>query len=221
MRIHQLSIATDKLDEQLEFYSQVLGLPVLEQTSASLTLQVGASRLTFEPAKPGARPFYHFAFNIPSNQLGEAKVWAERRVKLIQDRHGADTFRSENWDAHQFYFYDPAGNILELIARHTLNNRSDTPFSPSSLLNLSEIVIVCDDVPATVRRLQGRTGAPLYRTELNDSFVPLGDEHGLFILVRRSRVWFPDTGKAAEPAPFRINFSPNGRPAQTLTESDI
>ncbi|MER3554387.1 MAG: hypothetical protein C4331_08555 [Meiothermus sp.] len=204
MRIHQLWVETHRLDEVLEFYSKVLELPVLERTDDAVTFQIGASKLTFEQAEAGERPFYHFAFNIPSNQLAEAKAWVERRAKLIQDGHGRDAFHFENWNVDAFYFYDPAGNIAEFIARHTLDNRSNETFSASSLLCISEIGIVCDDVPATAKWLQRQTGAPLYHTEVNDSFLPVGDEHGLFIVVKRGRIWFPDTGKAAEPAPFRI-----------------
>lgn len=204
MHIRHLWLQTHKLEQLLEFYTQTLNLPLLGQPAPSFTVQVGASRLAFDPAPPHQQPLYHFAFNIPGNQLMEARAWAEARVPLIADAQGERVFRSEGWNADMFYFYDPAGNILEMIARHDLGNTSDQPFSWQSLQNISEIGVATDDVRATVERLQARTGWPLYRTEVNDSFVPVGDEHGLFIVVRRGRVWFPDTGRAAEPVPFKV-----------------
>lgn len=212
MRIQNLSLQTHRRD-MLEFYTQVLELPQVDAN----TVQIGTSSLSFEPAKTGETPFYHFAFNIPHNQLQGAKAWAEARVSLIPDATGELVFHSKSWNSDQFYFYDPAGNILEFIARHTLSNASSQAFTAQSLLNISEIGVVCDDVPATVANLQAKTSAPFYNTQPNDSFMPLGDENGLFIVVKRGRIWFPDTGKAAIPAPFRVSLE-NG---QTISEEDL
>ncbi|RIH83021.1 hypothetical protein Mterra_02427 [Calidithermus terrae] len=218
MRIHQLWLSTGRLAELRAFYAGVLELPVVDETPGAVTFGVGASRLTFEQAAGGSSPFYHFAFNVPEHRFAEAEAWARERVRLIPDAQGQDTFRSENWNAHMLYFYDPAGNIGELIARHTLPGGGGGPFTARSLEGVSEIGVASEDVPATVARLQRRTAAALYRAELNDAFVPVGDEHGLFIVVRRGRVWFPDTGKAAQPAPFRVSVAgPDGAP---LTLSD-
>lgn len=212
MKLKNLTLQTH-LDNLLEFYTGVLELVQVGPNA----VQVGSSTLNFEPAEPGTTPFYHFAFNVPQNQLQEAKAWAEVRVPLIPDAKGEVLFHSETWDAHQFYFYDPAGNILELIARHTLPNASNEPFSSHSLLEISEIGIACPNVPAAVARLQMRTGAPLYHTQTNDSFMPLGDEHGLFIVVRQGRIWFPDTGKAAMIAPFEATLESG----ETITEWNL
>ena len=217
MQIHSLELKTAQLEGCFEFYTQVLELPVLEQTETSFTVQIGTSKLTFMPAVVGETPVYHFAFNIPENQLLEAKAWVEARVPLISDPQGEVLFDSENWNASMFYFYDPAGNILELIARHDLGNASDKSFSWQSLENISEIGIATENVPATVGRLQALTKAPLYRCEINDSFVPLGDEAGLLIVVKRGRIWFPNTGKSAEFVPLRVSLESG----QTLSQSEV
>lgn len=221
MRIHHLWLFTDRLAELKAFYAGVLELPVLEETPEAVTFGVGTSRLTFEQAQGGTGPFYHFAFNVPEHRFAEARAWAQQRVALIRDAQGRDAFCSENWKAHMLYFYDPAGNIGELIARHTLPSHSDEPFSSRSLECLSEIGVTTDDVPATVARLRQRTGAALYHAELNDTFVPVGDEHGLFIVVRRGRVWFPDTGKPAQPAPLRVVVAGPGGEPLTLSEAEL
>lgn len=213
MQIQNLILSAQQPGQLLEFYTQVLELPKIGED----TVRVGSSTLAFEPARAGETPFYHFAFNIPHNQLQEAKAWAETRVTLIPDAKDEVWLRSKTWEADMFYFYDPAGNILEFIARHTLANSSSQPFSVSSLLSISEIGLVCEDVPTTVAKLQSKTEAPIYRTEVNETFVPLGDENGLFIVVRQGRIWAPDTGKAAMVAPFKVVLE-NG---QTISEKDL
>jgi catechol-2,3-dioxygenase len=204
MHIRELRLGTPSLAEQLSFYTGVLGLPVLQTTPASLAVQVGASRLILTEAAGPRQGSYHFAFNIPENQYAEAKTWLSRRVPLIADANGVDLFALGNWNVHNIYFYDPAGNVLELIARHDLPNASDRPFGAASLLNISEIGIASDDVPGQAAAIQARVNAPLYRQALDDTFTAIGDEYGLFIVVRRGRIWFPDTGKPAEHLPITL-----------------
>ena len=201
MHILALRLATTMLAQQHDFYTRVFGFPVLNATSDAVTLQVGASRLTFVQATAPLPGSYHFAFNISTNQFAAAKRWLSRQVPLLTDAVGADEFYSSNWDAHMLYFGDPAGNIVELIARHTLNNASDLPFDGHSVLNISEIGVAAENVAEQVAAIQARTGAPVYRGPGSDTFAPVGDEHGLLIVVQRGRVWFPDTGKPAEHLP--------------------
>lgn len=217
MRIQELKLATTcSLTALADFYAKLLDHAPIEQTDEKLVLQVGSSLLTFNYVQSDVAMRYHFAINIPENQFDLAKEWITSYVPLIQSDSGEDTFYSENWDADILYFYEPAGNILELIARHTLENASDADFSSQSLLNISEIGIASDDVAAQVRDIQTRTGETLYRWSGNPAFTPVGDEHGLFIVVERGRIWFPDTGVAAEHLPVTAVVENDGR-ATTLT----
>ena len=204
MFFHHVQLLTSKLAEQLEFYQDVLGLPVLEQSNTSVTFQVGLSRLEF--VQDSQQAFYHFAFNIPSNQLEEAKIWLSERVLLIKDSSGNDTFHSQNWNANQVYFYDAGGNIVEFIARHDLENDSSETFSAQSLECTSELGIVTANVPRTVKHIQELVNVPPYRAIMDEMFVPVGDEHGLFIVVKQNRIWFPET-KPALAAPFKVTIS--------------
>jgi catechol-2,3-dioxygenase len=202
LRLFTLNIAT-----QQAFYQQLLELPLLEQTKESVTFQIGASRLEF--VEHSIETFYHFAFNIPSHQFIEAKTWLSQRVRLIQDSNGQDVFHSENWNADMFYFYDAEGNIVEFIARHDLKPNTGLPFSAKSLECISELGIVTNDVPQTAKRLNALTDMPLYRTVMDDMFVPVGDETALFIVVKQGRIWFPET-KAAKITPFMVLAELNG-----------
>lgn len=204
MRFHKVQLFTRDLAEPREFYADTLGLPVLEQTKTSLTFQVGSSRLEFTQTNKDV--FYHFAFNIPPHQFAEAKTWLSKRVALIKDSSGNDEFHSQNWNADMVYFYDAGGNIVELIARHDLKSELTEPFSAQRLECISELGVVSDNVSQTVQHIQAVTGASLYRAAMDDMFVPVGNETGLLIVVKRGRIWFPET-KAAELAPFKLTVA--------------
>jgi catechol 2,3-dioxygenase-like lactoylglutathione lyase family enzyme len=202
MQVQELLLTTPDLSAQKTFYRNVLKLPVTAESEQQFTVQAGTTKLTF--AQGALDGVYHFAFNIPENQIAEARKWLA--VPLIKASDGRDEFFSENWNAHNIYFYDPAGNILELIARHTLPNASTEPFSEKSLLNISEIGIGVEDVKAFTESCD----LPHYGSG-SDEFAPMGDENGLLIVVKLGRVWFPDTGKPALEIPLRVGFSANGK----------
>jgi catechol-2,3-dioxygenase len=201
MLFHHVQLSTSNPKTQLEFYRDVLALPVLEQSATSVVFQVGASKLEFIEGPRDA--FYHFAFNIPSRQFAEAKEWLSKRVPLIKDSTGRDEFHSQNWNADMFYFYDASGNIGEFIARHDLQSNASEPFSAKSLKCVSELGVVTNNVPSTVKAIQSKLPVSLYRATMDELFVPVGDETGLFIVVKQERTWFPET-KAAKPAPFKV-----------------
>src|SRR5215475_3928433 len=124
IRLHASSMA-----ELKEFYSRTLDLPV-EQAKGVLRVQAGTSVVEFIAGESGASPFYHFAFNIPENKLEAAMDWLRPRCPIFRNPNtGQEIYHFVNWNAHSCYFHDPAGNILEFIARHTLPNASSGKFS--------------------------------------------------------------------------------------------
>ena len=195
MRIAALSLRTRHLDELRAFYGDILGLPLLAGAPQSTTFGVGKTQMTFERSTAVGDPTYHFAFNIPSRTISEAKAWLSSRVPLL-DLAGEDQFHSESWNADIIYFRDPAGNIGELIARHTLSDDISGPFGAEHLLCVSEIGLPTPDVPELVRGLTNAFDLAEYGDGSN-TFTPVGDERGLFIVVREGRAWFP-TNSAAE-----------------------
>jgi catechol-2,3-dioxygenase len=185
------------------FYTDTLGLPLLREEPGTLAVQAGATRLTFTAAEGGA-PTHHFAFNIPRDALASAKGWLSGRADLLT-QDGADEFASEAWDARQVYFFDPAGNILELIARQGMPDEADGPFGPRHILNVSEVGLPTGDVPAVVAALGRDLGLPPYQDQ-SDTFSAVGDERGLLIVVKAGRHWFPTTTAAAV-APLAITIA--------------
>lgn len=206
MYIHELTLSAHDVVALHSFYTRVLGLPAREVSAERLTLQAGTTLLSFTRAESGTRPYYHFAFNIPPASFAAAQAWLRARVPLLADQTGRDVFHSENWDADNLYFLDPAGNILELIARNTLPAAFEPPFGPQHMLCVSEIGVATEDVPATVRAL-AELGVEEYRGPGSEAFNPVGDERGLCIVVKRGRVWFPDTGRPAVVAPLEMLVS--------------
>jgi len=98
---------------------------------------------------------------------------------------------------------DPAGNILELIARHTMDIAVDRPFDPKrDLLGISEMGLPTKDVPRAVDELEA-LGIPTYKRR-DPVFNPVGDEEGIFIVVSPGRRWH-FTDLTADCFPFQAN----------------
>jgi hypothetical protein len=172
-----------------DFYGETFGLPV-----ADGAVRVGETTLRFEPADD--EPFYHFALLVPGDRFDAALAWAGEHVELL-----GDVFDFDNWDALAVYFHDPAGNIVELIAHHGLDeNGRKGPFATEELVGLSELGIVGDRT-ALLSDLEDR-GLELWSGTIDDpdtlGFV--GEKGRTAILAPAGRGWLP-TGRPAEPHP--------------------
>ncbi len=211
MNLIKLTLLAKDLASQLSFYAETLKLPAaIDPSGERLTIQAGNSQLIFEQSEEDFNGIYHFAFNIPPDQFTEGQAWLAERLALHQKSDGKVVYDFESWNAHAVYFHDPAGNILELIARHDLPQAAVGPFSEQSFLCISEIGVVCEDVLETVKAFQTNLGLGVYRGEANDKFTPLGDEHGLLIVVKRGRPWFADPsgmGAGMNPLTARLKVS--------------
>ncbi len=202
MYIHHLQLYTSNLQEQKQFYTQILRAKLIAATSQQFTLQLGRSQLTFEERKE-SKP-YHFAFNIPSYQEVEAWRWLQERVPILKDEE-APIVDFPNWNAKAIYFYDADGNIVELIARRDLNYPSTTSFSVDSILEISEIGVPTDDVEPHYDFLHQNLGAAIYSGSFG-RFCAVGEETALFILVNHQlKKWFP-TNETAYPMDFKISI---------------
>jgi catechol-2,3-dioxygenase len=187
------------------FYGKTLDLRLLDERSDRFTVEAGETRLTFAASPDtadGRAPFYHFAFNIPENKIVKALEWQRARTPMlaIPERNRAAGFPSEvvdyrHWNAHSIFFLDPAGNVVEYIARHDLKNGDSHPFGWSDLLYVSEIAVVVDDVTTAAAAIAGITGLPPYKGG-DAGFTAMGDEYGLVLVMKRGRV-IDFTGNAA------------------------
>jgi hypothetical protein len=207
MTIHSIKLDTAGLSKVGTFYQQTLRLEPLAAAPGEVRFRLGLSELIFTE-NPGFTGIYHFAFNIPCNQIREAITWLTQcGISLIADAQGETCIDFPDWDAEATYFFDPAGNIAEFIARRDLHNESARPFGPASLLAISEIGIVTKDVMAWNARMTRDFGVlPFSKSEPGPNFSALGTDSGLFIVVPEGRKWFL-TDIPATQGPLEVRFS--------------
>lgn len=202
MRIHRLVLQAESPSTCGEFYGEVLGLDV-HFAGGIATVRAGGTSIGFHPCEPGVHPKYHVAFNVPPNRFMQSLRWLRARVPLL-NQDGIEVFEFPDWHAHALYFLDPAGNILEFIARHERpSDNSSENFAPEHILNVSEIGVPVPDVVAAAGALRTEFGLPAYRPG-GAEFATIGDAEGLLILVRTGRVWHPDTGIEATDLPAEV-----------------
>lgn len=208
MHITGLRLQSNQLHAQRDFYTQILGLQVVDSSSTHFSLQTGRTRISFESLTEPLAGLYHFAFNIPEGQFEEAKAWIQTRVDLLSAAEAPmeTTFDFVSWNAHALYFCDAEGNILEFIARHNLHHDTNLPFSSDSLLSVSEIGLATPSVIGTVDDIARTTGIRAWRGAGSETFTAVGDEEGLFIVVEEGRSWRPTDDAPAYPIPTRIEI---------------
>jgi hypothetical protein len=215
MDITYLELLTSDLPVQKDFYANVLELPVT-LSPAGLEVKAGKTDLLFTQAAPHFDGAYHFAFNIPENQFRSAKDWISSRVPLLRDENGKDQFESESWNSDPVYFKDPAGNVLEFIARHNLKNSVEGDFDSKQILQVSEIGLPSEDVLGLANELCTRLNLTVFKQQPNETFTPVGDDNGLFILPIKDRIWIPNSGVPAKLLPVRVKGKANGREWKVL-----
>lgn len=212
MRISSITLQTKNVAALAAFYRTVLELPVM-QSGNQFTITLATSTIEFTQAAE-QEPFYHFALTIPSNKIEEAKAWLQQRTTLIWiDDYKSVVADFVNWNAQSLYFFDAAGNVVELIARFDLNNAAEASFSSKQFLSISEIGLVFRE-----EEIENRTSELLHQYSLDyfskqppsPNFKAIGDEEGLFIVVTNNRNWYP-TSKASAVFPLQMQFEVNGK----------
>ena len=143
-------------------------------------LDTGETRLEFTAGE--GEPFYHFAFLAPPERFDELAGSNE-------------VFDFDNWDAKAFYFDDPAGNIVEIVAHNGIDE-----------FGLSELGLV-GDTRAMAAELQ-KLGLELWDGTVEEEgrlgFV--GERGRTLILAPPGRGWMP-TGRPAERHPVEAELS--------------
>jgi catechol 2,3-dioxygenase-like lactoylglutathione lyase family enzyme len=218
MQINRVILQTSLLKELTAFYKAGLNLHTDKKNDGEIIIGIGSTELVFKQVST-ADPFYHIAINIPANKIEEAKNWLTARVDLIWiDDYKSDIADFVSWHAKSVYFFDPAGNIVELIARFDLDNKTEEPFSAAQFLSISEVGLVLkanefdDSLTSLLKQYQLSYFAkqpPL------PQFRAIGDDEGLFIAVPENRNWFP-TDKPSGIFPMEVQFEKNGE-KYTLT----
>jgi len=214
MLIKELRLHTKHLLSLYYFYKDLLQLPVI-QIKNQIIVSAGETKLIFDEISDAAAPFYHFAFNIPSNKFEEALYWIESKVALLWlEDYKCFIADFVNWHAKSFYFKDPAGNILEMIVRFDLNDKADSPFFSGHIRQISEIGIVfsTDTFDKEINTFMDK-----YSLSYFDKHPPLpyfraiGNDEGLFIAVPENRIWFSTKNDAAKKFFIEVFFIQNDK----------
>src|SRR6218665_126458 len=191
MKLEKIQIQTSNIQKTTAFYQDILELSIIEKTTNSVSIKAGNSILKFIE-EPGFKSIYHFAFNIPENKLAEAIQWCRNKTDLIVIENQNVITNFENWNAHAIYFYDNNGNLLEFIARHDLHNSETETFSSKSILNISEIGIVNENLLELGNELISKYDLNFFSKNTNsEAFAAIGDDEGLLIMVSPNRNWYP------------------------------
>ena len=209
MKFKKLKLYTNKLEEELNFYSNTLGVHIIEQKLNSFTVKIGWSELTFESTEK--RHIYHYCFLIPSNLLNQALKWMEKRTEIVEIEKGIKTQYFETWNAESFYFFDASGNIVEIIARYNLKNESDADFDVSKILCVNEIGMPTNKIQQLNDQLTSELKTDFWKGDLL-RFGTHGDEEGIFLLPNYEvkDIWFP-TSLKIKPEPFEAVIENNGK----------
>lgn len=191
MKIKELEIFSINLEDTSTFYKDVFGLPLVNRDERSLIFKSGRTLLKFVESDVD-KAMYHFAFNIPCNKIEEAVEFMSSRADLLNLQNDSVIADFTSWNAKAIYFYDNNRNIVELIARQDLNNASDKPFSGESILCISEIGIPASYPVQLSKNIHDQLGVPYFeKSPGGDEFVAMGDDEGLFIIVKTGRHWYP------------------------------
>ena len=186
MQINRVILQTSLLKELTAFYKAGMNLKTEVKNDGEITIKIGSTELVFKQ-ESAADPFYHIAINIPANKIEQGKNWLMARVDLIWiDDYKSDIADFVNWHAKSVYFFDPAGNIVELIARFDLANKTEEPFSDTQFLSISEVGLVMDgdEFDKSVTQHLEQYQLPYFPKQPPlPQFRLSGDDEGLFIVV--------------------------------------
>jgi len=143
MKIKEIILFSNNIQNQRQFYKTVLGFEMIEDTAKRISFKIGTSQLVFmykEKIKAS-----HVAFNIPYNAIYDALKWLGDKVEVLQfeNKKVADF---SSWKAKAIYFYDADNNIMEFIARERIDIESDEAFTPRLIISISEMAIATDNI---------------------------------------------------------------------------
>lgn len=192
MKIRQLKVRTNHLEDMKTFYSEVLQMPVIEESDTAFAVNAGNSIISFE--NNPQHVFYHYAFYVDELHFSRVLDTIQTHSPLLQDEEGQTEFFSGLWQRKQFYFRDPQGNILEILPsgeRSALEN---------GWLRVQEIGLPAEHIDEL------RSQIHMIKDEMvraSETIAFYGDPYGVFVLVQEGRAWFP-TEEAAIASPVEV-----------------
>ena len=129
--IAEVGLRVTNLQQMIEFYQNTLGFEVEIAHPTHAFLKVGElesplgeighalilglfARQTDLDVKSSTLD--HLAFEIPGEYYEEELARFQSKSMVIRERSWPDTL---DWRARSFFFYDPEGNVIEIIASNS------------------------------------------------------------------------------------------------------
>ena len=200
----RLRLQTAELAKLEKFYRKTMGWAV-EKDAGKLSVQAGATRIEFSKAPQGERPYYHIAWAIPSNRFEQGKAWLQERLKLLQGPDGRDEYHFTYARRRAVFFPDPAGNILELVARDDVGDKQHGRFTRDSILWVNHAGLTVTDMDAAIGSIRRELGLQT-RGRPSPTFTTLGDGNRHVLLVPTGRLWLPEMNREAEIFPAELTL---------------
>lgn len=203
MKIEQLTLLSNDLVVQKEFYHKKLGFEILEDKPQLLSVKIGKSKLNFKYSE--SEVHYHFAFNIPRDAITHALAFFKPKIDLVS-ANGTTVMNFNHWNAKAIFFNDGNGNLAEFIARSTCDPMDGNDFNIDMVKNISEIGIPVSDIEPIFEAIHRNMGLDVYDGGIH-RFCAIGNEEGLFICINKdNKTWYP-IDKKAIPSPFEALVS--------------
>ncbi|OWR32340.1 hypothetical protein CDO73_01655 [Saccharibacillus sp. O23] len=195
MKLNKIELWISNFEQTVRFYEQTLGFERLDDGAEAASFRIGSSVLRLNRDPEDRLYYYHFAFNIPPNLFREAKRWLSERAELLLEDGMDEVFFDGMTQADSFYTEDPAGNIVEFIARRETTPASEAAeFDTEQILCISEIGLSVEQVAEYAKRLDS-LGIPVrgneeisYDRYLN--FMGEYEDGSFIILAPLGRRWY-------------------------------
>ena len=215
--IKELVLRARRLEQNRFFWETLLGFTVVDSPNPSqYTLEEGKkTRLTFRQSnlppelEASFFPQYHFTISIPTNQIEACLEWILNQKAINPDTNeeitiplwkdylnGAEIVRRNLYNSQSVFIQDPAGNVVELLARHDKPEIRDGAFNKDMFIGISEVGIVTRDIRKTATLLKDTFGADEVQGSSN-SFKPIGGATGLLKLIVPGKPWIPTDNELA------------------------
>lgn len=213
MDIKSLQLLSRNIDQQKEFYSDLLGFS-LKYDKNGFSIQAGATKVSFELDLDGDN-FYHFAFLVADNHFEDCLAYVKNKgISILPDKFTLEEITYwDNNSGRSFYFFDADQNIVEFITRPSLNYISDQPWSINEIIKINEIGTPVNAPLETSTCLLNNFpfSIPQHNIDrFNDTFCWYGSFEGTLLIVKKGREWYP-TAKSAISSNLKIQIKENDK----------
>ena len=158
--ILDVEMRRNNIENNRRFCSKVMGFEVDSVAPNSFKVNIGNNSITFinnsgaTDTSSSVTPKYQFTISIPSNQIENCYAWltdadstnpskvGEPAKFWIDAETGSVIYRRNQYNSQSIYIKDAGNNIVEILARHDLNNIAEGEFNRGMFLGITEVGVV-------------------------------------------------------------------------------